>query len=353
MMNGTNDAMSTIMYLNRLTMLTTRYLGTSFYGLGLIGVLINAYVLLQSAFRLNSCCLFLLALNTVDFLYIHNGLLVRIVQHGFHWDPLVIFPFVCQMRYYFAYVLVTLYVILMTLASFERYASTCKQRNYWRRFNKPATVYYTLLGSTLICCVVCLFTLSCYSVNQNSVCTARNGACRTFTIVYTFIAVGVVPPVFTGFFAYLTLRNLRILHHRARAAPVSYKTFMRIKDANEQLTSILFTQVAAMSVSSLPYASFMVYLIFTRHMDKMPLHIAWEQLISNFVHLLTYINYVCSAYVYLATSPIYRKQLMSRHKLFPTRFGVGDEFHTSMLVSMSLAEHAGALKLLDKNNNII
>jgi len=121
---------------------------------------------------------------------------------------------------------------------------------------------------------------------------------------------------------------------------------MRIKDANEQLTSILFMQVAAMSVSSLPYASFMVYLLLTRHMDKMPLQTAWEQLISDFVHLLTYIKYVCSAYVYLATSPIYRQQLMSRHKLFPTRFGVGDEFHTSMLMSMSLAEHAGAVPLM-------
>ncbi len=351
MVNDTIDAMPTIMFLNRLTTLFTRYVGITLYGFGLIGALLNMYVFSKSALRSNPCCLFLLALNIVDFLHIHNGLLVRIMQHGFHWDPMLILPSLCQVRHYIVYVLITLYAILLILASCERYASTCKRGTQWRRFSKSATVCYTLLGSTLICCFVCLFVIFCYSVDETSLCAARNGVCTTLTMVYTSVMIGFIPPIFTAVFICLTLRNLRNIRHRSRAAPISYRTYMRIKDANEQLTSMFFMQITAMLVSSLPYASLLVYQLSTRHMNKTPLRTVWEQNIAQFIYLLTYVNYVCSAYVYLATSPVYRQHLMSTSKLSPARFGVGNEFPGSVLMSMSRAENRERVLLMPASSS--
>jgi hypothetical protein len=126
---------------------------------------------------------------------------------------------------------------------------------------------------------------------------------------------------------------------------------MRIKDANEQLTSMFFMQITAMLVSSLPYASLLVYQLSTRHMNKTPLRTVWEQNIAQFIYLLTYVNYVCSAYVYLATSPVYRQHLMSTSKLSPARFGVGNEFPGSVLMSMSRAENRERVLLMPASSS--
>jgi hypothetical protein len=129
---------------------------------------------------------------------------------------------------------------------------------------------------------------------------------------------------------------------------------MRIKDANEQLTSMFFMQITAMLVSSLPYASLLVYQLSTRYMNKTPLRILWEQKIAQFIYLLTYVNYICSAYVYLATSPVYRQHLLSTGKLSPARFGAGNEFPDSVLMSMSRAENRErVLSMLVSSSKVI
>ena len=335
--------MGTIIYLNNLSMLITRYVGTSFYTFGCIGALLNLYVFSQSSLLSNPCCSFLLALNIVDILHIHNSLFIRVAQHGFQWDPIVIFPLLCRIRYYIAYTLITLDLVLITLASFERYASTCDRHSHWRSFSKLATVRNTIVTSTLICSFISLFAFFCYTVHDASLCAVRKGVCSTLTTVYTFVVIGFVPPVLTTMFAWLTVRNLYILRHRSRTGPVSYKTYFRIKQVNDQLTSMLFMQIVAMLVSSLPYALLIAYQVITRSKHKAPLLIAWDQLISQFVHLLTYVNYVCSAYIYLATSTMYRKHLMSRSTQFRKRYGIGIQALTSALLSLSRAEKETAV----------
>ena len=331
--------MRTIIYLNNLSMLITRYVGTSFYTFGCIGALLNLYVFSQSPLLSNPCCLFLLALNIVDILHIHNSLLIRVAQHGFQWDPIVFFPFLCRIRYYIAYTLITLYLVLITLASFERYASTCRLHSHLRSFSRLAPVRDTIVNSTLVCSFISVFAFFCYGAHNTSLCAVRKGVCSTFTTVYTFVVVGFVPPVLTAIFAWLTMRNLHILRRRSRIGPVSYKTYVRIKQVNDQLTSMLFMQIVAMLVSSLPYALLIVYQVITRHKHTAPLLIAWDQLIAHFIHLLIYVNYVSSAYIYLATSPVYRRHLISRSTHFCTRYGIGIQALTSALASLSRAEN--------------
>ncbi|CAF0716345.1 unnamed protein product [Adineta steineri] len=310
----------------------------SFYGFGLVGGLLNTYVFSKSSLRSNPCCLFLLALNIVDLLHLHNSLLIRVLQVGFHWDPMVIFPIICRLRYYIGYVLITFYMILLIFASCERYASTHKRNSPWRRFSKPNNVCYTILGCTIICFLVCLFIFPCYSVIHGSACTVQNSICTTLTAVYTLIVIGFIPPIFVTLFTWLTVCNLRIIRYRSRAAPISYKTYLRIKDANEQFTSMLFMQIVTMLISSVPYASLMIYQLSTRHINKMPERIAWEQLISQSIHLLTYVNYICSAYIYLYTSPMYRQHLISRKNRSSARVGIVHEFVSSIFASLSRAE---------------
>ncbi|CAF1459203.1 unnamed protein product [Adineta steineri] len=321
-------------------------MGMSLYGFGLVGGLLNTYVFSQSSLRSNPCCLFLLALNIVDILHIHNSLLIRVLQVGFRWDPIAIFPFICQLRYYIGYVLITLYMIFLTFASCERYASTCNRQSQWRRFSKPKNVSYTILGCIIICCLVCLFIPFCYSVTHGSACTVQNSICTTLTAVYTLIVIGFVPPIFVTIFAWLTVRNLRIIRYRSRSAPISYKTYLRIKDANEQFTSMLFMQIVIMLISSIPYASLMIYQLSTRHINKSPVRIAWEQLISQSIHLLIYLNYVSSAYIYLGTSPMYRQHLISRNKQSSARVGIVHEFVSSIFASLSRAEDEKKVPLI-------
>lgn len=332
-------------------MLITRYLGTSFYIFGLISVILNMYVFSHSSLRSNPCCLFLLALNIVDFLHIHNSLLVRIAQHGFHWDPIVLFPFACRIRYYIGYVLITLYMIFIILASCERYGSTCNRHSHWRSYSNARTVRYIIFICTFICCLVCSFSFSCYEVNDDSLCAIRKGVCTMSTMVYTFIVIGLVPPSFTAVFAWLTCRHLRNLHRRSQAAPVSYKTYLRIKQANEQFTSMLLMQIAAMLASGTPYALLMIYQLSTLRTIKTSLWIAWEHLIGHCIHLLTYITYVSSAYIYLAVSPMYRECLVSTAKKFRTRFKLDIEFNMSALLSLSRAEKTLAISSVHAANS--
>ncbi|CAF4410994.1 unnamed protein product [Adineta steineri] len=93
-----------------------------------------------------------------------------------------------------------------------------------------------------------------------------------------------------------------------------------------------------MLISSVPYASLMIYQLSTRHINKSPVRIAWEQLISQSIHLLIYLNYVSSAYIYLGTSPMYRQHLISRNNRSSARVGIVHEFVSSIFASLSRAE---------------
>lgn len=318
--------------------LTTRYMGIGFYVLGLISVFLNMRVFLQIQSRANSCYLFLLILNIIDLVQIHLGLLIRVVQHGFDSDPLVISSFVCKMRYYVVYVVSTLFASLITFAASERYGSTCRRKSCWRYLSKPKAVWRLVVACAFTCCIACLFTIPCYYIDGKTSCTVRSGACTILSTIYTLIMLGAVPPVFTALFAWRTLHNLRAIRYRSRSAPVSYKTYTRIKHINEELTSMLFIQVTMTCIGSLPYAGFILYQMGTHRVKKMPLQIAWEHFAGQIVLLLVYLNYICSAYINLTTSAMYRQRLFSMNAQFRIRLVVQLQAITSALLSLSRAE---------------
>lgn len=334
MTNITDYVISSPEYLNSLTTISTLILCLSFYSLGLVSVLLNFYVFSQPDFRLNPCCIFLSTLNFIDLIHIHTGLLTRMIQSGLQWNILNSFPIICRMRYYISYTIVTLYMILLNLAAFERYASTCNLHSHWRRFSKPIFVYYTLFTSIFISCFISLPAFFCYYINATSVCTPYTGACTKFAGLYMLIIGGCISTLFTTFFSCLTMHNLHIIHRRARAAPISYKIYLHIKDANEQLTSMLFMQTTVTLVSALPVVFFMIYQLATHHVNKTPLWIAWDKLIAHLVQLLTYGNFISSAYINLVASPTYRHHLICKVKSSLGRHEIHHKFPPTLLLSV-------------------
>ncbi|CAF0744133.1 unnamed protein product [Adineta ricciae] len=306
-MNNT-DEMLLLQRYNYLSEQITKYIGTFLYAICLLGTIMNIGTFLQQTYHSRACSLYLLMASVCDLFHLNLDPLTNILQYGFHYDWTINKWTYCKTKSYFAYVFTVTSGTLTTSASITQYFLSSENNSHWYyarrhigiRFIKIIPVFWFIIGIPVFFC-----STRFYHPFQNNryICSnpARHIACYTIRLIYVCILNGFLPPFIMMIFGFLTHRNIhkRHLHLKRRS--------IRIRQINQQLTSMLILQAIKSTIASIPYSIFNCYWLSTIHSPKSLLLQAKENLIHQFSYLLFWSNYT-SFLIYLCSSDIFRHQ---------------------------------------------
>jgi len=116
-------------------------------------------------------------------------------------------------------------------------------------------------------------------------------------------------------FGSLTLNNI---HRQRQVLPMIDTNNLANSHTNNQLLSMLITQILFIIILTLPYSINILYASFTTNVSKSTLRIAQENLATQTVNTMAYFAHTSSFYLYTLTATVFRKEVfkMIRRCLF-------------------------------------
>jgi hypothetical protein len=146
--------------------------------------------------------------------------------------------------------------------------------------------------------------------------TVLNGQCGVFGIystiysVYAIIFVGLIPPIISGIFLYLTYHNMR--QRNVRVQPVvqnSNHANISIRRQDRDLLIIVISEVLFYIVTTAPFALIQLEMLISRYVipNKSIHYSQIESFIFTIAYLLLLINSAVPFYIYLISSKSFRR----------------------------------------------
>ncbi|CAF1467212.1 unnamed protein product [Adineta steineri] len=237
------------------------------------------------------------------------------------------------------------YIIVLFASNFLQTINTKDPQTYtlvWCRIRSILFQTLTLTSFFTICFAACdQFFSTSYRLNMRQICTFRMAQCFTFgniciwflhSIIYGVylqiqgalgciitnpimssysssffysVLYGPLPLVIAVFFSLLAFRNVRRIVRRQ--VPIERRQL------DQQMTAMILIRVCFFVVFALPYSIYKIYTIITPIPSATPFQSAIKQLLQVLFTLWTGINFTCAFYIFVASSPAYRRQL--RHLL--------------------------------------
>ncbi|CAF4152856.1 unnamed protein product [Rotaria sordida] len=284
---------------------------------GLIGHIINIIIFTRPNLISNSCCNYCLASSCVSIIQILFGQLFRMLKAGYH----IPIPSLwwCRIRTFFLYSTSLASIILITLASADRYVSSCSQVKYRQWAN--IKVARRLILIVLIISAVCRsHILSFFVIDEDEEDECWAPGTTDYRLIFDIVFLithGLIFPVLLGTFGFLTIYNIRQRRQSDQQNGASILRQHRIRDF-QRMTLI---QTASAIVFTLPYAIHKLYRTVTASSSKSPENLAWERLIMSIVRLLWFLHDSGAFYIYSLSSVKFRHELLKflkKHR--PRRF---------------------------------
>ncbi|CAF1075161.1 unnamed protein product [Rotaria sordida] len=274
--------------------------------LGLIGHIINIIIFTRPNLISNSCCNYCLASSCVSIIQILFGQLFRMLKAGYH----IPIPSLwwCRIRTFFLYSTSLASIILITLASADRYVSSCSQVKYRQWAN--IKVARRLILIVLIISAVCRsHILSFFVIDEDEEDECWAPGTTDYRLIFDIVFLithGLIFPVLLGTFGFLTIYNIRQRRQSDQQNGASILRQHRIRDF-QRMTLI---QTASAIVFTLPYAIHKLYRTVTASPSKSPENLAWERLIMSIVRLLWFLHDSGAFYIYSLSSVKFRHELL-------------------------------------------
>jgi hypothetical protein len=320
-MMNTTDA-STIALLNRLSLEINRFITLFVVLFGTVGNTLNIFVLAQRKLRSNPSVIYFLNSATAGLIILLVGLPTRIIVGWTSIDPTNTNSFLCKGRIFLLYGCRTIFVWLIVLASFDRWLVTSSQWFIHRcQFNSSRTAYRAVLITSILSFLLWFESLFCYDTDITDAplrCYGKTHACRIFNDVTYAMTTVIIPSMLMLFFGQRMIENIA----KARQPVTATIVPITLIDATNQrrqasqrreqasLTRMLLVQVILLTFFSLPQAIHQLYLTFTLHVVKTPLHLSIENFIVNFNFSLTYVGNGIPFYIYTLTGTTFRQTLI-------------------------------------------
>ncbi|CAF1440196.1 unnamed protein product [Rotaria sp. Silwood1] len=204
----------------------------------------------------------------------------------------------CKIRLSIVYTTYFISSLLNILASFDRYASSCRQSRY-RNFCQ------TTIARRIIITVIVLACISNSHMSFNLVVV--NGKCWTrpgwYQIIYDtvfLVMYNLCYPLLSGMFALLTIRNMRrclIVH--------TYK--IKIKDFQRMIV----THLICFILLTMPFTIHKLYNGVTIYHSKDLLRRQWENFSMCMVYILWFANDASRFYIYSLSSKKFRREFLA------------------------------------------
>jgi hypothetical protein len=265
--------------------------------LGIIGHVFNVRLFIRPALIKNSCCNYFLASSCTALIQLLLGVFVRMLDLGYEVDTKEArLEWWCKLRLSMIHTSYLISATLLTLASLDRYASSCRQSRY-RRFCRPILARRIIV---VVIVVVCL--INCHMpfnlVIANGECWTRPGTYRIFFDIYFLVMHGVCYPLLSGTFGLLTINNLRRCRHSSQNKAKGF-----------QLMTL--AQAACVILLTMPFAFHKLYFAITDHHQKSSLRREWENLTMCIARVLWFMNDCIGFYIYTLSSRTFRKELIT------------------------------------------
>ena len=155
-------------------------------------------------------------------------------------------------------------------------------------------------------------------------CVLTSASYINFYNIYNATLSGVLIPVSMLIFGVLTIRNVRQLKRRVGDNNIiQQENLNNRRSFDYQLSLMIRVQLGVYILCNLPYASYLLYVVFTTNSVKSSFQTGIDNLYMIFAYLLVYINFAGTFYLYTLTSEVFRKdlkQLFCRNRLMPTAF---------------------------------
>ncbi|CAF1083813.1 unnamed protein product [Adineta steineri] len=277
---------------------------------GVIGNILNTFVLSEKSLRSNSCAWLFLISSIFNLISILSGLPTRVLST---WTIVITdqIEWLCKLRAFTVLTSRTIAAWLIMLATFDRWLLSCKQIQY-RRISKLQNAKRGIIIIIILSSFLHLPTFYCYHANLNNTplkCYSKTIKCRIFSDqIYVCFTI-LMPIILMILFGFLTLSNIRQMHHRVQMSliPKSGQTIVnnehrqRLKLIDRHLFIMLLIQISFITLFTFPQGIEMIYLTITRNVFKSSLQNTIENSIFTFSLSLTYLASAMPFYIYTIT----------------------------------------------------
>ncbi|CAF4315443.1 unnamed protein product [Rotaria sp. Silwood2] len=297
--NASNETdFTSVELLKHITQETYRIGLTIIFVLGVIGHLFNLRLFTRPTMIKSSCCQYFLASSYVCLIRLFLGVFVRMLYLGYQvntGDSTI--EWWCKIRVAIVYTLYLVSSALNTVASLDRYASSCRQSRY-RRFCEPIVAHRMIAIVIVAACIInshMLFNV----VIVNGDCWTKPGWYRIaydifFLVVYSFCC-----PLLSGIFGLLTIKNLRQCH-----LPRLYQAKMK------DFQVMTFAHTICFILLTTPFAVHKLYWAVIGHHPVSSMQGQWEGLSMCIVRVVWFTNDGAGFYIYSLSSARFRVSLL-------------------------------------------
>ncbi|CAF0915218.1 unnamed protein product [Adineta steineri] len=284
-----------------------RYLAVFILLFGVIGNILNIFVLSQRKLRINTCAWLFLISSIVNIIALIFGLLTRILS-TWSLDVTATIGWTCKLRAFILFNSRTIAFWLITLASIDR-CLLSSRHIYYRQMSTLQNAQRGFIVIVLISTIVFIHLVYCYDANQiNSPlkCYGISTSCRLYSdLTFAFITV-IIPLVLMSIFGSITISNVFQIKKRIYPAEkfdgkIIHKTNFPTRKTDQQLLVMLCIQIILLGIFTVPLVIQRLYTTITMNAVKSALQNKIDNFLYNFLFLLYSIANGMPFYIYTLT----------------------------------------------------
>jgi hypothetical protein len=294
------------------SILTTIQSQLNLYGYSIfviLGNIGNLFIIRLFSRQLQSACsIYLLSLAIINNIYLTLNCLTQIFPFYYGDETMGKFA-LCKIRLYLSHVLGQISKTILILASIDRFLIT-SDRATFRSFSTCKRAKY------LIFCSIIFWFVS--AIHLPIMSTIVNGQCGTFGIyltiysIYRIIFSGLIPPILSGIFGYLTYYNMRKRNVRVQPTISNIiDTNIPIRRRDRDLLILVTSEVFIYVVTATPYSLLLLEMIISGYIipNKSVQYLQIESFVTTILFLLLLMNNAAPFYIYLISSKSFRRDL--------------------------------------------
>jgi hypothetical protein len=296
-------------YLSVVQQMLTRYGMSTYVAFGNFGNLLTIAIFCQSEHRRNPCSLYLLSMTICNLVCLDVGI-IPIIYSLDHPDISTEYDIACKLQFYIRHTFFQLMRTYKVLACIDRYA-LCSSSLRIRSFSRRPMAIRLILISAIFWFLLVIF----FGVIRK----IQNGSCNIFGSVYSLIYTiyylifaGILPPLLIIIFSLLVMRILKQLRRRVQPTAGNNEggsSRNPIRKRDRDLIKMVFIEVMFYVISTLPFSIYLVYNLITSNIIKNKERQQIESFINYlFQSFIMYFNTALPFYIYISTSPSFRRQ---------------------------------------------
>ena len=178
-----------------------------------------------------------------------------------------------------------------------------------RRWSNRVSLAWKLV---IVCCLFWFVLLGhrliFYRIDEE-VCSPPSGFYSVFDNYFQALVSAVAPCLVMPILAVLLLRSIRSVVRRRVVPTATMTTPSMMQQMDNRVKISLLLECLIATITYVPYAIELIYSNLTERQLKSPWRVAWENVLVELIHLLSYVFFASSFYTALLSNVGFRRQV--------------------------------------------